>query len=278
MKKFKLSKKNYLLGFLIVTGVLALVRIIRPDVAGTHYSDQIDHSSLAAADSIGDEMVASNDGGVAETKESDATRLLASSDIPFALTNFFNPDGSERRTRVRGVGSYRECFPDSQMVQLQAAERHGVSAVLDRADAEKRKGELVYVGSNPYYDVRKLSRSVPYLVPRASVLLQDIACNFLDSLQVKGIPMNKLIISSLLRTKEDVVALRRYNHNATENSCHLYGTTFDIAYNHYAPVTRPVRDDTLKWVLSEVLSDMRKQGRCFVKHENKQGCFHITVN
>ena len=146
MKKFKLSKKNYLLGFLIVTGVLALVRIIRPDVAGTHYSDQIDHSSLAAADSIGDEMVASNDGGVAETKESDATRLLASSDIPFALTNFFNPDGSERRTRVRGVGSYRECFPDSQMVQLQAAERHGVSAVLDRADAEKRKGELVYVG------------------------------------------------------------------------------------------------------------------------------------
>ena len=246
MKKFKLSKKNYLLGFLIVTGVLALVRIIRPDVAGTHYSDQIDHSSLAAADSIGDEMVASNDGGVAETKESDATRLLASSDIPFALTNFFNPDGSERRTRVRGVGSYRECFPDSQMVQLQAAERHGVSAVLDRADAEKRKGELVYVGSNPYYDVRKLSRSVPYLVPRVAVLLQDIACNFLDSLQVKGIPMNKLIISSLLRTKEDVVALRRYNHNATENSCHLYGTTFDIAYNHYAPVTRPVRDDTLK--------------------------------
>ena len=100
MKKFKLSKKNYLLGFLIVTGVLALVRIIRPDVAGTHYSDQIDHSSLAAADSIGDEMVASNDGGVAETKESDATRLLGSSDIPFALTNFFNPDGSERR-RVR---------------------------------------------------------------------------------------------------------------------------------------------------------------------------------
>lgn len=139
MKKFKLSKKNYLLGFLIVTGVLALVRIIRPDVAGTHYSDQIDHSSLAAADSIGDEMVASNDGGVAETKESDATRLLASSDIPFALTNFFNPDGSERRTRVRGVGSYRECFPDSQMVQLQAAERHGVSAVLDRADAENAR-------------------------------------------------------------------------------------------------------------------------------------------
>lgn len=278
MKKFKLSKKNYLLGFLIITGVLALVRIIRPDVAGTHYSDQIDLTAQAATDSM-ETQRATGEGGDGEVKEGVAPRLLTSSpDLPFALPHFFNPDGSERRTRVRGVGSYSECFPDSQVVQLQAAERHGVTAVLDRADAEKRKGELVYVGSNPYYDVRKLSRSVPYLVPRAAVLLQDIACNFLDSLQVKGIPMNKIIVSSLLRTKEDVVALRRYNHNATENSCHLYGTTFDIAYNHYSPVTRPVRDDTLKWVLSEVLSDMRKQGRCFVKHENKQGCFHITVN
>ena len=134
------------------------------------------------------------------------------------------------------------------------------------------------MGSNPYYDVRKLKNSVPYLVPRAAVLLQDIACNFLDSLQVKGIPMSKLIVSSVLRTKEDVATLRRHNGNATENSCHLYGTTFDIAYNHYTPVTRPVRDDTLKWVLSEVLNDLRKQGRCYVKHENRQGCFHVTVN
>ena len=89
-------------------------------------------------------------------------------------------------------------------------------------------------------------------MPKASILLQDIGRNFFDSLQVKNIPLTKLLVTSVLRTKEDVRKLRRYNHNATENSCHLYGTTFDIAYNKYSPITRSVRDDTLKWILSEV--------------------------
>ena len=44
------------------------------------------------------------------------------------------------------------------------------------------------------------------------------------------------------------------------------------------PRRRQVRNDTLKWVLSEVLRDMREQKRCLVKYEVKQGCFHITVN
>ena len=158
-----------------------------------------------------------------------------------------------------------------------AALKFGVKPVADRVDAERRKSELVYIGSNPYYNMKKLNNSVPYLVPRAAVLLQDIARNFMDSLQTKGVPLNKLLISSVLRTKEDVERLRKYNKNATENSCHLYGTTFDIAYNKYAAITRPVRNDTLKWVLSEVLNDLRSQGRCYIKHEKHQGCFHITV-
>lgn len=94
---------------------------------------------------------------------------------------------------------------------------------------------------------------------------------------MKNIPLTKLLVTSVLRTKEDVRKLRRYNHNATENSCHLYGTTFDIAYNKYSPITRSVRDDTLKWILSEVLNDLRKQGRCHIKYEKHQGCFHITI-
>ena len=51
----------------------------------------------------------------------------------------------------------------------------------------------------------------------------------------------------------------------------------DIAYNKYSPITRSVRDDTLKWILSEVLNDLRKQGRCHIKYEKHQGCFHITI-
>ena len=151
-------------------------------------------------------------------------------------------------------------------------------------DAEHRKKELVYVGSNPYCYVDRLNNSIPYLVPRASVLLQDIGRSFFDSLQVKGIPLHKIIVTSVLRTKADVEKLRSKNGNATQNSCHLYGTTFDVCYNRYktvedpdGPRRRQVRNDTLKWVLSEVLNDARKQNKCLVKYEVKQGCFHITV-
>lgn len=38
-----------------------------------------------------------------------------------------------------------------------------------------------------------------------------------------------------------------------------------------------VSADTLKLVLSEVLRDLRKADRCYVKYELKQGCFHITA-
>lgn len=141
------------------------------------------------------------------------------------------------------------------------------------------------MGSNPYFHIDKLYSSIPYLVPRASVLLQDIGRNFFDSLQIKGIPLHKIIVTSVLRSKEDVKKLRGHNGNATENSCHLYGTTFDICYNRYktvedpdGPKRRVVRNDTLKWVLSEVLNDLRREKRCLIKYEVHQGCFHITVN
>jgi hypothetical protein len=115
-------------------------------------------------------------------------------------------------------------------------------------------------------------------------MLQQIGRNFYDSLTIKGIPLHKIIVTSVMRSKADVAKLRGHNGNATQNSCHLYGTTFDVCYNRYKTIEDPdgpprhkVRNDTLKWVLSEVLNDMRKNGHCFIKYEVKQGCFHITV-
>ncbi len=183
----------------------------------------------------------------------------------------------EKPHPILSVPNYKVAFPDSQSVQIIAAEQWGVRPVQNRNDAEKRKKELVYVGESPYYHVDRLSSSIPYLVPRAAVLLQDIGQAFYDSLYVKGIPLNKFIVTSVLRTMDDVAKLQRHNQNATERSCHLFGTTFDICYNRYHPVTQPVRDDTLKWILSEVLRDKREEGRCYIKYEVKQGCFHMTV-
>ena len=171
--------------------------------------------------------------------------------------------------RIWSVPNYKNAFPDGQDIQILAAEKWGVRPVKNRENAEKRKNELVYVAASPYFHVDKLNNSIPYLVPRAANLLQDIGQAFYDSLYVN--------VTSVMRSMDDVAKLQRHNQNATDRSCHLFGTTFDICYNRYHPVVKPVRDDSLKWVLSEVLRDMREEGRCYVKYEVKQGCFHITV-
>ena len=184
---------------------------------------------------------------------------------------------TKKHHRILSVPNYKAAFPDSQSVQIVAANKWGVKPVKNREDAEARKKELVYVGESPYYHVDKLNSSIPYLVPRAALLLQDIGQAFYDSLYVKGVPLNQLIVTSVMRSMEDVKKLQRHNGNATDNSCHLYGTTFDICYNRYHALDQEVRNDTLKWVLSEVLRDIRKQDRAYIKYEVKQGCFHMTV-
>lgn len=268
--KRKITKNNFLIGFMIATAILALIRLIFPSIAGKTYSLKEEISTKYINKTLSSSSIFQ--------EESNSIKINRQAYLPpLSYTNFYNRDGKERISRINSVADYDVSFPDSQHVQVAAALKYAVPAVENRIDAEKRIKELVYIGSNPFYEVKKLSNSVPYLVPRASILLQDIGRNFFDSLQVKNIPLNKLLVTSVLRTKEDIKNLQKHNGNATEKSCHLYGTTFDIAYNKYRAITRPVRDDTLKWVLSEVLNDMRKQGRCYIKYEKRQGCFHITI-
>ena len=212
-----------------------------------------------------------------EAKES-LTESFSSSSHPLFC------DAKARPHRIGSVSNYQTSFPDTNAVQLTAARRWGVLPVANRADAEHRKSELVYIGASPFYHVDPLHQSIPYLVPHAAVLLHDIGSAFFDSLYVREIPLHRIIVTSVLRTQEDVARLRRFNGNAAENSCHLYGTTLDICYNRYetvsdpeGPARRAVRNDTLKWVLAQVLRERREQDRCYVKYEVNQGCFHLTV-
>ncbi len=228
-------------------------------------------------------------GTVETTKQKEARRTTQAAEAKEPVSQIkpvstkYLADG-ERPHRIWSVPSYQKAFPDVNDVQIVAANRWGVKPVKNRQDAEARKDELVYIGCSPYYIIDSLYSSIPYLVPRAAILLQDIGEAFFDSLQVKGVPLHRFIVTSVLRTQEDVLKLRRHNGNATENSCHLYGTTVDICYNRYqtvedpdGPKRREVRNDSLKFILSEVLNDMRQNNRCYIKYEVKQGCFHMTV-
>ena len=293
------GKNRFLLGFVVVVCVLALVRLISPGVAEPRTSvadlsvadslatDSVDQLAMAEEDKE-EENKATNE--IAETSDDLAQEAAATGSETDAAADssntpsiFFDKNGKEVKHRIFSVPHFGNTFPDQQDVQILAANKYGVNPVQNREEAEHSKGKLVYVGSNPFFYVDKLNNSIPYLVPRASVLLQDIGRAYFDSLQIKGIPLHKIIVTSILRTKDDVAKLRTRNGNATENSCHLYGTTFDVCYNRYKQIQtrqqprRQVQNDTLKWVLSEVLRDMRDRNRCLVKYEVKQGCFHITV-
>ena len=281
------------MGFAAIVILLALVRLIFPSVA----APRVAAGEIQNDSTLVEPVLEEAETKTVETKQADkeiAEDKLAAKEAPLHASTepiplskpseFFNADGSLVKHRILSVPSYKEAFPDSQSVQYASARRWGVESVQNRQEAESRKRELVFVGSNPYFFVDKMNRSIPYLVPRAAVLLNDIGRAFFDSLQMKQVPLHKVIVTSVLRTKDDVEKLRNYNKNATENSCHLYGTTFDICYNRYktvqdpdGPKRRQVQNDTLKWVLSEVLNDMRRNKRCYVKYEVKQGCYHITV-
>ena len=272
-KKFldmKISKNRYLQGFVVVVLLLALVRLVFPSVAEPRLAKNEKGLDSAEVDSL---------------KAMKKDELSAAPDTAMAgmASIFFDKDGKEVKHRIFSVPHFGNTFPDQQDVQILAANQHGVAPVQNREEAEHSKGKLVYVGSNPFFYVDKLNNSIPYLVPKASVLLQDIGRAYFDSLQIKGIPLHKIIVTSILRTKDDVAKLRTRNGNATENSCHLYGTTFDICYNRYKQIQtkdqprRQVQNDTLKWVFSEVLRDFRNKNRCYIKYEVHQGCFHITV-
>lgn len=185
---------------------------------------------------------------------------------------------------IRGVISYRRSFGDLNDVQLKAARTWGITPLATREEAEEMDEELILIADNELYAVDSLTHSVPYLVPRAGALLDTIGANFLDSLTAKGLNPNKIIVTSVLRTEDDVKRLRRRNGNASKNSCHSYGTTFDVSWKRFEKVEdedgRPLQDvsaDTLKLVLAEVLRDVRKADKCYVKYELKQGCFHITT-
>ena len=185
---------------------------------------------------------------------------------------------------IRGVVSYKRSFPDLNDKHLEVAKAVGIRPLEDREEAESMKEKVTHITDNEFYVVDSLTHSIPYLVPRASALLDTIGSNFLDSLAAKGLNPNQVIVTSVLRTQSDVKRLRRRNGNASANSAHCFGATFDVSWKRFKKVEdedgRPLQDvgsDTLKLVLSEVLRDLRQAEKCYIKYELKQGCFHITA-
>lgn len=263
------QRKHFLIGFTLIVVALAVAKCVNPQLALPRLLSENTTDSVAThhvPDSIELQSIHVD------------SLLLRQRCVPTVV----KADGKPVKNRVTSVPTFEDAFPDLNDVQLATASRLGIPQIENREAAHKHMKELVYIADNPYYTVQRLHQSIPYLVPRAATLLNEIARAFNDSLVTKGYPPHKLLITSVLRTKEDVQKLRNFNSNASQNSCHQFGTTFDIAYNRFLEIeedgTSHIRWVTVyKSILAEVLNDMRKMGTCYVKYERNQSCFHVTA-
>jgi hypothetical protein len=190
---------------------------------------------------------------------------------------------------IKSVGTIRvDYYKDLNATHLKYAKANGIEGFKSNKEFRQQiddlvdDDELVKVETCDYYVVDNLTHSHPYLTPDAAELLEDIGKRFHEKLEDNNLKKRYYQVTSLLRTGESQRGLSRSNVNATSNSSHLYGTTFDITYARV--FTKPklqksaeIADGPAIRLLSEAIGELRKEGRCVVVTERKERCFHITV-
>lgn len=190
------------------------------------------------------------------------------------------PDNGCVRLRVGRVGYLGRTFNDSNYIHLQAAMALGIDPIEKVSQAWNTKRPVVHIASCRDFYVDSLTHSLPYLVPEAATLLHDIGRSFRDTLRARGGGDYRVKVTSVLRTRAAVARLRRRNRNAVDTSAHQFGTTFDISYLKFicdSATTVARTQEDLKNLLGEILLAYRDSGRCYVKYERRQSCFHITA-
>lgn len=174
---------------------------------------------------------------------------------------------------------YNSKYADMNPVQLEAAQRYGIKPVDDRSFDFASCKQLTRIEDCRAYSIDNLTHSVPYLTPAAAELLKEIGEEFQTRLKEEELKSCRVVVTSVLRTREDIHRLANVNVNASENSAHCYGTTFDLSYYRFQTcgwISWNVYDDQLVEILADVLFKKRKEGLCYVRFETKQHCFHIT--
>ena len=213
--------------------------------------------------------------------------------LVFLVPGIFIYKGISRSIHARmnptAVGTVKvDKYRDLNEKQLVWAKKNGITpfrsnqAFLEQRDDLLSDDRLEEIENSGLFIVEKLTHSHPYLVPQAAELLDDISDRFSEKLDDYGKGRYYFLVSSLLRTEESQKSLSRSNSNASQNSTHLYGTTFDIPYSYvikkpFPWVRKKVAEANVIKLLSDAIGELRDEGRCLVVTEKKERCFHITV-
>ncbi len=195
---------------------------------------------------------------------------------------------------------------DKNAEQIAVARSLGVRA-SGEAEIERlvRQGKLVALGdSTPYWVLRKMDHSVPYVTPDTRAMLLELGKQFHARLDSVGLPRYRMKITSALRTDDTQAELRKINPNASQTvSAHEFGTTVDISHERFAvpaglppvdtaasavPTAEQMEAEMLEEVakanakalqaeLGRTLTAMREAGALKVMMEDAQPVYHMTV-
>ena len=102
---------------------------------------------------------------------------------------------------IRGVVSYRRSFGDLNDVQLKSAKAIGIRPIASREEARNLGDRLDEIGPCELYGMDSLIALYSVSGAEASELLDTIGANFLDSLACKGLNPNRVIVTSVTRTR-----------------------------------------------------------------------------
>jgi|688.fasta_scaffold192772_3 hypothetical protein len=160
---------------------------------------------------------------------------------------------------------------DYNSAHLAAAKRRGCGFIESTAKLEqlKRKGKLVEIVSCRNFLIQHLTHSSPYLVPKAKEVFQKLGAEFFETTGCR------FVITSLTRTFKQQQALSGNNINAARESAHCYGTTLDISYIQFEGQARA--EVNPEQILEQLLLSARDRGDVLLVKEQRQKCFHITI-
>ena len=163
-------------------------------------------------------------------------------------------------------------FPDAVAIQENAYRKGRLKAqpTFDDLDKLLRKGVLVELEDNDDYIIGEMDHSRPYVLPVVVDFLERLSKAYAAELKALKLSYRPFEIISATRSIDSSDELTEDNPIARRRSHHLYGKTIDISYKRFG------RHEKEKICLIEALSKLRKQGRCYVKYEQR-GALHLTV-
>lgn len=165
-----------------------------------------------------------------------------------------------------------ELFQDGVAEHENAYRYEGIKPRDDFKDLQKLLDRriLMEIKTSENYEVVQMDASLPGLLPKGYRFINRLAREYRARCIQNKLAYVPFRITSAVRTKESVKALRKRNGNAIENSAHLKGKTIDISYLFKKT------DLKQKELFIQSLAKLKDEGLCYVKYETNMKCLHIT--